>query len=151
MSNPTKMFNQGLSWKAADAARKLRQKSQMAMTAFQLAPKLSLPTSQWSTSSCCFHRHEKLVFKNQNMIAMMNNNWGSLINLLTCWLSSHILRVEICRDRHGRWSCKICSRCVNSPRKQCDFLHNLRRIQDWHTQSVILHWNCQNFTHSVKF
>ena len=71
------MFNQRLSWKAADAARKLRQKSQMAITAFQLAPKLSLPTSQWSTSSCCFHRHERLDFKNQNVIVMMNNNWGA--------------------------------------------------------------------------
>ena len=54
MSKPTKMLNQGLSWKAADAAHKLRQKSQMAITAFQLAPKLSLPTIQWSQAHVVF-------------------------------------------------------------------------------------------------
>ena len=27
------------------------------------------------------------------------------------------IRVEICRDRHDRWSCKICASCVNFPRK----------------------------------
>ena len=26
-------------------------------------------------------------------------------------------RVEICRDRHDRQSCQICSSCVNFPRK----------------------------------
>ena len=36
-------------------------------------------------------------------------------------------RVEICRDRHDRRSCKICSRCVNFPGKQRNFSHNLRR------------------------
>ena len=35
-------------------------------------------------------------------------------------------RVEICRDRHDQRLCKICASCVNFPRKQRDFLHNLR-------------------------
>ena len=37
-------------------------------------------------------------------------------------------RVEICRDRRDRLSCKICASCVNFPGKQCDFSQNLRRI-----------------------
>ena len=36
-------------------------------------------------------------------------------------------RVEICRDRHDRRSCKICASCVNFPGKQRNFSHNLRR------------------------
>ena len=45
------------------------------------------------------------------------------------------LRVEICRDRHDRRSCKICANCVNFPRKQGDFLHNLRRTSGFtHTK-----------------
>ena len=36
-------------------------------------------------------------------------------------------RVEICRDRHDRRSCKICASCVNFTGKQCNFSHNLRR------------------------
>ena len=36
-------------------------------------------------------------------------------------------RVEICRDRHDRRSCKICASCVNFPGKQRNFSHNLHR------------------------
>ena len=36
-------------------------------------------------------------------------------------------RVEICRDRHDRRSCKICASRVNFPGNQGDFSHNLRR------------------------
>ena len=36
-------------------------------------------------------------------------------------------RVEICRDRHNRRSCKICASCVNFSGKQRDLWHNLRR------------------------
>ena len=57
-------------------------------------------------------------------------------------LSVSICRVEICRNRHDRRSCKICASCVNFPRKQRDFLHICAELQDLHTQSVILHWNC---------
>ena len=35
--------------------------------------------------------------------------------------------VENCRDHHNQRSCKICASCVNFPKKQSDFLHNLRR------------------------
>ena len=45
-------------------------------------------------------------------------------------------RVEICRDRHNRQLCKICSRCVNFPRKQRVFSHNLRRT------TKFTHANC---------
>ena len=38
-----------------------------------------------------------------------------------------VTRVEICRDRHDRRSCKIFANCVNFPGKQRDFMHNLRR------------------------
>ena len=37
------------------------------------------------------------------------------------------IRVEICPDRRDRRSCKICASCVNFPRKQRNFLHNLPR------------------------
>ena len=49
--------------------------------------------------------------------------------LIILWLPYLDLehRVEICRDRHDRRSCKICASCVNFPRKQRDFSHNLRR------------------------
>ena len=46
------------------------------------------------------------------------------------WASNIIkakTRVEICRDRHGRRSCKICASCVNFPGNQRDVSHNLRR------------------------
>ena len=36
-------------------------------------------------------------------------------------------RVEICRDRHDRRSCKIFASCVYFPGKQHNFSHNLRR------------------------
>ena len=35
-------------------------------------------------------------------------------------------RVEVCRDRRDRRSCKICASFVNFPRKQRHFSHNLR-------------------------
>ena len=38
-----------------------------------------------------------------------------------------ISRVEICRDRQDRRSCKIFANCVNVPGKQRNFLHNMRR------------------------
>ena len=40
---------------------------------------------------------------------------------------THWCRVEICCDRHDRWSCNICASCVNFPGKQHDFSHNLPR------------------------
>ena len=36
-------------------------------------------------------------------------------------------RVEICRDRRDRRSCKICASRVNFPKKQRNFSHNLRK------------------------
>ena len=60
-------------------------------------------------------------------------------------------RVEICRDRHDRRSCKICASCVIFSGKQRDFLHNL------HKTSRFTHTKCDfalkllNFTHSVEF
>ena len=42
-------------------------------------------------------------------------------------LAKKVFRVEICRDRHDRGSCKICASCVNFPGKQRDFSHNLPR------------------------
>merc|ERR1712012_1393773 len=43
------------------------------------------------------------------------------------YMINQFSRVEICRDRHDRRSCKICFRCVNLPGKQSDFSLNLRR------------------------
>ena len=43
------------------------------------------------------------------------------------WNSFANSRVEICRDRHDRRSCKICASCVNFPGKKRNFSHNLRR------------------------
>ena len=40
----------------------------------------------------------------------------------------HKHRLEICRDRRDRQSCKIFVSCVNFPGKQHNFWHNLRRI-----------------------
>ena len=48
-------------------------------------------------------------------------------------------RVEICRDRHDRRSCKICPSCVNFSRKQRVFLHIFVEVQDLHAPGVILH------------
>ena len=54
-------------------------------------------------------------------------------------------RVEICRDRHDRRSCEICSRCVNFPGKQRDFSHNLRRT------SRFTHTKCDFALKLLKF
>ena len=42
----------------------------------------------------------------------------------------------VCRNCHERRLCKICASCVNFPRKQRDFLHNLRRT------TRFTHTNC---------
>ena len=52
-------------------------------------------------------------------------------------------RLEICRDRRDRRSCKIFVSCVNFSRKQRDFSDNLRKTRRFtHTLSVTLHKNC---------
>ena len=89
----------------------------------------------WSPE-CCSHA----------MIALLQPSCS--LPLLECNLFHLLLgRGEICRDRHDRRSCKICASCVNFSGKQRNFSHNLHL----HTPSVIFHWNCRNFTHSVKF
>ena len=47
--------------------------------------------------------------------------------VIHCWLAEDIIRVEICRDRHGRRSCKICASCIIFPRKHCNCSFNLHR------------------------
>ena len=42
-------------------------------------------------------------------------------------ICAHTDRVEICRDRRDRRSCKIFANCVNFPRKQHDFMHYMRK------------------------
>ena len=63
--------------------------------------------------------------------------------VIHCWLAEDIIRVEICRDRHDRRSCKICASCVNFHRKQRDWLVNsfdLVRVCD----------NCFSFDKSLR-
>ena len=54
-------------------------------------------------------------------------------------------RVEICRDRHDRRSCKICASCVNFPRRHRNFSHNLRRT------SRFTHTKCDFALKLLKF
>ena len=49
------------------------------------------------------------------------------LKILTLSKGEGQTRVEICRDRPDRRSCKICAICVYFPRKQHNFSHNLRR------------------------
>ena len=54
-----------------------------------------------------------------------------------------LFRVEICRDRHNRRSCKICFRCVNCfPENNAISRIICVELQNLHTPSVILHWIC---------
>ena len=48
-------------------------------------------------------------------------------------------RVEICRDRHDRRSCKICASCVNFSENKAISRIICVELQDLHTPSVILH------------
>ena len=51
--------------------------------------------------------------------------WNCLPLLLSKYIDDHD-RLEICRDRRDRRSCKIFVSCVNFPRKQRSFLHILQ-------------------------
>ena len=68
------------------------------------------------------------IIRNRS-ITMINNNNTKFSRYLRLGQNladiTHLRRVEICRDRHDRRLNKICSRCVNFPGKQRDFLHNL--------------------------
>ena len=49
-------------------------------------------------------------------------------------------RVEICRDRHDQWLCKICASCVHIyPENNAISRPIFVELQDLHTPSVILH------------
>ena len=65
--------------------------------------------------------------------------------VIHCWLAEDIIRVEICRDRHDRRSCKICAICVNFPGKQPVFLHDLLRTTN------ITHTMCDFALKLLKF
>ena len=61
------------------------------------------------------------------------------VKLANTMVAAHLTsrcRVEICRDRHDRRSCKICASCVNFPGKHCNFSHNLCRT------TRFTHTNC---------
>ena len=58
---------------------------------------------------------------------VIRSHWNLDFIPCVCCRNLHVTRIEICHDRHDQPSCKICSSCVNFPRKQRDFLHNLRR------------------------
>ena len=81
---------------------------------------------QFTTLSKC----KACIIRNRS-ITMINNNNTKFSRYLRLGQNladiTHLPRVEICRDRHDRRSCKICSRCVNFPGKQRGFSHNLRR------------------------
>ena len=59
-------------------------------------------------------------------------------------------RVEICRDRHDRRSCKICASCVKFPVNQRDFSHNLRRTTRFTHTKCDFALKLLKSTHSVK-
>ena len=75
----------------------------------------------------CNVRYQKeamgVISNNQDLILRMDPESG----LLTL-VQEVMVRVEICRDRHDRRSCKTFANCVNFPGKQRDFLHNMCRI-----------------------
>ena len=63
-----------------------------------------------------------VIQNNQDLILRMDPESG----LLTL-VQEVMVRVEICRDRHDRRSCKTFANCVNFPGKQRNFLHNMQR------------------------
>ena len=60
----------------------------------------------------------------QSLVA--SNQWPAAIVPVTPSELYTNTRVDICRDRHDRRSCKLCSSCVNFPGKQRNFSNNLR-------------------------
>ena len=54
----------------------------------------------------------------------------------------YIARVEICRDRLDRRSCKICANYVNFTKNNAISRIICQELKDLHTSSVILHDNC---------
>ena len=90
-----------------------------------------------------------LLGKTQNLTGKYRQtNFFASLNANT----KQLCRVEICHNRCDRRSCKICSSCVSFfPEYNAFPWIILVEVQELHTASVILHWNCKKFTHSVKF
>ena len=101
---------------------------------------------QSSTSCFSFETLCLMFMSTSNELLVMVTKWFSfaykdIVARLLVWnrptriaaklWASNIIkaktRVEICRDRHGRRSCKICASCVNFPGNQRNVSHNLRR------------------------
>ena len=80
----------------------------------------------WQSHQPHHHRHQHAITKTIVAICL---SWriGSLSFSWAHQLALIEDRVEICRDRHDRRSCKISANCVNFPIKQRNFSHNLRR------------------------
>ena len=78
-------------------------------------------------------------------IIIIQNYTKFLIFIVHCSKLHTSTRVEICRDRHDRWACKICASCVNFPRKQRNFSHNLRRT------SRFTHTKCDFALKQLRF
>ena len=75
--------------------------------------------------------HSDLSFDPYHIISHCHCHINLIISLLH--------RLEICRDRRDRRSCKIFVSCVNFSRKQCSFSHNLHVYT--HLNVNLLH-NC---------
>ena len=76
-------------------------------------------SSFWHCASCL------VVFGVQDwLVAGTPGSWSGQTSSGTLLFT---VRVEICRDRHDRRSCKICASCVNFSRKQRNFSHNLHK------------------------
>ena len=75
--------------------------------------------------------------------SLRNKRWAVFDeNALMVVVVIVLLRLEICRDRHDRRSCKICASCVNFPKNNAISHIICQELKDLHTPSVILHGNC---------
>ena len=60
-------------------------------------------------------------------LTILTNIIYDIVLMTQCKINLTYHKLEICRDRRDRRSCKICDSCVNFPEKQSNFSHNLRR------------------------
>ena len=83
-------------------------------------------------------------WENCHQIAVPAFDFTRPINHMKCKATLRD-RVEICRDRHDRRSCKICASCVNFPGNQRDVSHNLRRT------TRFIHTKCDSGLHKLWY
>ena len=103
---------------------------------FTMGPFYLFVSNNWMKG---FHAYVALdwLTSSTSPIRKLQSSWTASTLLTSSWATPEgdppssnqwsrkleLPRVEICRDRHDRQSCKICATCVNFPGKQRDFSH----------------------------